>query len=216
MDKKWKYQELKLGKDILNSIDEFKNKYINIEKIRNDYNKRFIEIEKINYKNLFDNIEGRALDQQQRECAIKEEINNLVIAGAGTVKKETEKNMDVMTFHKLGKEIIAEVEARQPSIIQIKLINLIEEEFAALTKNNESYNDGIRWKRETHKKYNTKLIETYSYEKMEGNLLEKLEKQLKDAGVIFIKKYVFYLFVVALQVFSRKNPPKLLGNVSSH
>ncbi|MBU3200986.1 UvrD-helicase domain-containing protein [Clostridium estertheticum] len=346
VDKKWKYEKLKLDKDILNSIDEFKNKYSNIEKIRDDYNKKFIRIEKINYKNLFDNIEGRALDQQQRECVIKEEINNLVIAGAGTgktttivgkvkyllekynynsdeilvlsftnasasemaerVKKETGKNMDVMTFHKLGKEIIAEVEGKQPSITQIKLINLIEEEFAALTKNNESYNgllnkfflsymkeyrsrfdfknegefidylkdnqiqtfknevvksyeemeianflfinrinyeyeknykintadrkysryrpdfyltdyeiyiehfgidrkgnvpkyftgkngvsakevynDGIRWKREIHKKYNTKLIETYSYEKMEGNLLEKLEKQLKATGVVF-------------------------------
>ncbi|WAG62596.1 UvrD-helicase domain-containing protein [Clostridium estertheticum] len=156
VDKKWKYEKLKLDKDILNSIDEFKNKYSNIEKIRDDYNKKFIRIEKINYKNLFDNIEGRALDQQQRECVIKEEINNLVIAGAGTgktttivgkikyllekynynsdeilvlsftnasasemaerVKKETGKNMDVMTFHKLGKEIIAEVEGKQPSI----------------------------------------------------------------------------------------------------
>lgn len=47
------------------------------------------------------------------------------------------------------------------------------------------YIDGIRWKREIHKKYGTSLIETYSFYSSEGCLFEKLEMKLKKHGVSF-------------------------------
>ena len=47
----------------------------------------------------------------------------------------------------------------------------------------ELYNEGIVWKRQLHKDNNTRLIETYSYEKTEGVLLEELGKKLVSAGV---------------------------------
>lgn len=42
----------------------------------------------------------------------------------------------------------------------------------------KKYNDSITWKRNIHQINNTNLIETYSYEKFEGKLLEKLKQKL--------------------------------------
>lgn len=49
----------------------------------------------------------------------------------------------------------------------------------------ECYNESIRWKRETHKKYGTKMIEVFYYEKIEGKLLNTLESNLKAMEVTF-------------------------------
>ena len=47
------------------------------------------------------------------------------------------------------------------------------------------YIDGIKWKREQHKKNGTTLIETYSYYNKEGKLLEKLEEKLREMDIEF-------------------------------
>ena len=52
----------------------------------------------------------------------------------------------------------------------------------------EKYNEGIRWKRETHKRYETRLIESYHYEYIEGDLLRNLKENLKQAGAHFKPK----------------------------
>ena len=49
----------------------------------------------------------------------------------------------------------------------------------------DAYNDAIKWKRETHQQNDTKLIECYAYENMEGHLLESLEKRLLAADIQF-------------------------------
>jgi DNA helicase-4 len=46
-----------------------------------------------------------------------------------------------------------------------------------------SYWAGIEWKRLLHEQHETTLIETYSYENFEGNLLESLQQKLEDAEV---------------------------------
>lgn len=50
------------------------------------------------------------------------------------------------------------------------------------TKEKE-YIDGIHWKRQMHSKFNTRLLETYSYYNKSGILLKKLELILKRSGV---------------------------------
>lgn len=45
------------------------------------------------------------------------------------------------------------------------------------------YNEDMEWKKELHKKYNTTLIETYSYYQQEGILLKKLRDKLAFHGV---------------------------------
>lgn len=47
------------------------------------------------------------------------------------------------------------------------------------------YNESIKWKRETHRRNKTILVETFSYEKKEGKLLELLKERLHQNGVIF-------------------------------
>ena len=49
----------------------------------------------------------------------------------------------------------------------------------------EKYIAGIKWKRELHEKYDTKMIETYSYYSKDGLLLTKLEEVLKEANIKF-------------------------------
>jgi DNA helicase-4 len=47
------------------------------------------------------------------------------------------------------------------------------------------YNEQMSWKRNIHKTNHTTLIETYSYERQEGQLLSNLEKKLRQKGVAF-------------------------------
>jgi len=50
---------------------------------------------------------------------------------------------------------------------------------------NKEYIEGIKWKIELHAKYNTPLIQTFSYEFSENNLLELLKEKLLRHNVIF-------------------------------
>lgn len=47
----------------------------------------------------------------------------------------------------------------------------------------EEYLQGIEWKRETHTRFGTTLIETYSHEMFDDVLFEKLTQQLTAAGI---------------------------------
>ena len=47
------------------------------------------------------------------------------------------------------------------------------------------YVEGVLWKRALHAAHQTRLLETYSYQKAQGCLTEVLARQLMDAGVIF-------------------------------
>jgi len=47
----------------------------------------------------------------------------------------------------------------------------------------KKYLEGIRWKRDLHQKHDTKLVQTYSYLKREGNLESHLAQQLRAKGV---------------------------------
>ncbi len=337
---------LRLDPSVTDATDQFDEYYRNISDLRDSYNRDYTAAEKTRFKDMFDNIEGRVMDDQQRGCIVKDEVSNLVIAGAGSgktttivgkvkyllakgykekpdeilvlsftnasaremaerIRKETTENIDVMTFHKLGKEIIADVEGKQPTVTRINLNDYITERFLQLLniedymrlvkrfffsylkeyksqfdftnhgdyitylKNcairtikdeavksfeeleianfltlngveyeyerpyqvdtadrrfgiyrpdfylpeygiyiehfgidrdgnvppffsadgllsaKEKYNLDIRWKRELHKKHDTVLVETYSYENREGVLLDSLSSKLQAKGVRF-------------------------------
>ncbi len=49
----------------------------------------------------------------------------------------------------------------------------------------QTYQEGIKLKRELHRRNGTCMIEVYAYEKLEEQLLPKLEDWLKKAGVVF-------------------------------
>jgi len=47
----------------------------------------------------------------------------------------------------------------------------------------EKYHRDMEWKRKTHAQHGTVLVETYSYERVEGTLFSNLEKKLSEHGV---------------------------------
>lgn len=47
----------------------------------------------------------------------------------------------------------------------------------------EQYNEGISWKRNIHAQFGTKLVESYSWERKEGRILELLKEKLEKLGV---------------------------------
>ena len=47
------------------------------------------------------------------------------------------------------------------------------------------YASQMKWKIDTHTRYNTQLIQTFSFEQNEGKLLTNLEIKLKEKGVVF-------------------------------
>ncbi len=51
----------------------------------------------------------------------------------------------------------------------------------------DTYINDMRWKQNVHEEHCTTLIETYSYEKTQGVLLENLQKKLAEHGVVFQK-----------------------------
>jgi DNA helicase-4 len=52
----------------------------------------------------------------------------------------------------------------------------------------EKYNRDMEFKQLTHKVFKTTLVETYSYEKKEGILLQNLQSKLRAKGVVFVPK----------------------------
>ncbi len=52
----------------------------------------------------------------------------------------------------------------------------------------ERYHKDMEWKRNLHKKHNTRLIETYHYKLTEGSLRQSLEQKLKRLGVKFNRR----------------------------
>jgi len=49
----------------------------------------------------------------------------------------------------------------------------------------QKYLEGMEWKRELHEKHQTKLVETYSYFKAQGILIQRLSEKLQEMGVVF-------------------------------
>ena len=96
---KWEYteiyDELKRVpiKYLMDSSDvnysEFLKCYTSLRNYRESINKEIIESEKFKYDSFFSNIDGKSLDEQQREAVIADEDYNLVIAGAGSGKTLT-------------------------------------------------------------------------------------------------------------------------------
>ncbi|RYE59149.1 MAG: hypothetical protein EOP48_01830 [Sphingobacteriales bacterium] len=167
-----KYESCGLDINLVKILREFDHYWVESDKLRKLYNKEFTKTELHDLTNFFDNVEGRKLDIQQRTAIVRDEDNNLIIAGAGSGKTTTivgkvqyliqrlqvpvdaillisftnksastladrvgVEGLEPKTFHKFGKELIAEVESKQPSIFDdSQTKNLISTFFTDLCK----------------------------------------------------------------------------------
>jgi DNA helicase IV len=77
---------------------------------------------------------------------------------------------------------------------------------------NKKYTDQIEWKRAIHRENNTFLIETYSYEQKEGNLLDNLRLKLQKKGVKFSPIPQSQIFQEINRLGKTKQFTLLLGN----
>ncbi len=71
------------------NVKEFNDKYQDFDNYIVSYNKQYIETQKVKLNLYFDDIEGKKLDEQQRNAIITDEYSNLIIAGAGSGKTLT-------------------------------------------------------------------------------------------------------------------------------
>ncbi len=83
------FKELGIGSDLETAIGEIQQFADKGETIRSQWNKQFVKNEMTTFADLFDNIEGKRLDDQQKISVVTDEDNNLVIAGAGSGKTTT-------------------------------------------------------------------------------------------------------------------------------
>lgn len=202
---------------------------------------KFIATEAQRYTKLFDTIESNPLTDRQREACVKDDDNNLVLAGAGTGKtstmigkagylvqsgkakpdeilmlafgnkaaKELQERINeklgsceikASTFHKIGKFILSEVEGKPPSVSDL----------ATDAKMREKYIDNVLDQLLTQPKYERKAVkyfEKYLYPdtnpfdfKTKGEYLKYLEENdirslkgdlVKSYGELLIANYLF-------------------------
>lgn len=71
------------------SVNKFVNMFSKLDVLVRQWNIAYVEKDLINNKDLFDNIDGRSLDKQQRFAVEVDEDNNIILAGAGTGKTLT-------------------------------------------------------------------------------------------------------------------------------
>jgi helicase, uvrD/REP family protein len=70
-------------------VRQFNGLYENFAEFIKSYNQKYVAAQKQLNRDFFDNIEGKSLDDQQRQAIITDEYSNLIIAGAGSGKTLT-------------------------------------------------------------------------------------------------------------------------------
>lgn len=87
--KHFKFFERKIVTPKAKKLKEFLDIYKNLDEYRKLWNSEFIKNELEQNRTFFDDVNGRKLDEQQRIAIVTDEINNLIIAGAGSGKTLT-------------------------------------------------------------------------------------------------------------------------------
>jgi DNA helicase-4 len=83
------FRRLGLPEDNVTVITYFVNKYDGVSRLREKYNNEFVKKEAAAFSYLFNSLENYPLSEDQIEAIVRDEDNNLVIAGAGTGKTTT-------------------------------------------------------------------------------------------------------------------------------
>ena len=80
----------------------------------------------------------------------------------------------------------------------------------------EKYQKEMKWKRDIHAQYDTKLLETYSWQKFEGNLTTELNDLLKNEGVTYAPRTQEEIYVALQKAGYTTQLAVLVGTFLSH
>ncbi len=164
------HQILKSCKD-----KEFKSKYKNLNRWREENNRKYLLKEEQETKGLLDDVKGYPLDQEQREVVLRDEENTLVIAGAGSGKSLT----------MIGK-IRYLVERKKVPLNQILCLSFT--------------NDATNSLKETLKKYYNYDLPVLTFHKLALQIIRKNRKHLHIADDTILEKVVEkYLKTIILE-----------------
>lgn len=83
-------------------VDDFYESYSTYQNFIKQWNQEYVSRQLIANKMFFDDIDGKSLDVQQRTAIITDEVNNLVLAGAGSGKTLTIAGKVKFLVEKLG------------------------------------------------------------------------------------------------------------------
>jgi DNA helicase-4 len=83
------YASMGLADDVVEALRSFCNNFDLCTLKRKDYNNEFVRLEQVKYGDFFAGLEAYHLSPDQTEAIIRDEDNNLVLAGAGTGKTTT-------------------------------------------------------------------------------------------------------------------------------
>ncbi len=161
------------------------------DKVYEDEGAKFEDLKNLNYKTLKDRLASLS-DEQSFETIQKEHVKSyqeLVIANwlyINGINYQYEKAYEIDT---------STIDKRQytPDFYLPDYKIYIEhygiDEFGHASQYSEAeqkkYLDGMVWKRNIHKEYNTNCIETYSYNFTQGNIFDILKTKLEANGVKF-------------------------------
>lgn len=152
-------------------VNKFIEIYSNLDKLVNEWNISYVENELNQNNKLFDNIENKSLDEQQRKAVVIDEDNNLILASAGSGKTLT-----------ISAKVKYLVECKGIKTEEILLISFTKK--AAEEMNERIYEKlGLQVKATTFHKLGLDIIskkQGYRKDVAEGLLSEVIEKYFKE------------------------------------
>ena len=169
----------------------FNTTYENLWRFTADHNYNYIQGQKTNLKEYFNNIEDKALDDQQRTAVITDEYSNLIIAGAGSGK----------TLTILGK-IKYLVEKQHVAPENILVLSFTKKTVAELNARIGNMTLGVeattfhKLGYDTIKKYNTTVPAVTNENTLNKVIIEYLKQDiLEDASVLqaFVEYVACYM-----------------------
>ena len=134
------------------------------------------------YIDYLRNNETRSLKGDLVKSFEESEIANFLYLNG--INYEYESNYEISTANKKYRQYKPDFYLPDYSIY-LEHFGIDENDNTAPFVDNQKYIEGMKWKREIHRNNKTKLIETYSWQKTKGILLEKLEEKLLQNKVEF-------------------------------
>lgn len=177
-------EELKKDRLTLNNLVTFKSLYSYgyEDKHYNDTGELYTDLKRQDLVTLKDRIEHETLKKEKVKSIQELQIANFYFLNGVRYKYETPYKIDLST--KEHRQYCPDFYLQDYGIYHEHYgVNENMQATQYSEEENARYVENMLWKRKVHEKYQTKYIETYSYQFKNGTILDELKKKLEDNGV---------------------------------